>query len=196
MTAIGHVPVSPLNEARQSLAQRWWIFLLQGILTIILGILLLTNPEATLIALSIVLGGWWLVTGILDIIGAFVGRKGSSGWVWTLLAGILSAVVGGYLLFQPLSGAAALPVAYTLLFAIGALLSGLLNVIAAFAMRKQISGEGWIILWGAIAIVLGLLMLSSLQAASAAMVYVAAIFAIIGGVITLFNAFHLRSLKA
>lgn len=196
MTVIEYAPASVINEARQSLAQRWWIFLLQGILTIILGILLLTNPEATLIALSIVLGGWWLVTGILDVIAAFVGRKGNSGWVWTLLAGILSAVVGGFLLFQPLSGAAVLPVAYTLVFAVGALLSGLLNVIAAFVMRKQISGEGWIMLWGAIAIVLGLWMLTSLEAASAAMVYVVAIFAIVGGVITMFNAFHLRSLKA
>jgi uncharacterized membrane protein HdeD (DUF308 family) len=193
MTVIQSTPV--VNQAQQSLAQRWWIFLLQGILTILLGILLLTNPQATLIAVSLVLGGWWLLTGILDIIAAFTGRKGNSGWGWTLLAGILSAVVGGFLLFQPLSGAAVLPVAYTLLFAIGALLSGLLNVIAAFAMRKEIPGEGWIILWGAIAIVFGLWMLTSLQAASAAMVYVVAIFAIVGGVITMSNAFHLRSLR-
>ena len=161
-----------------------------------LGILLYTNPNATLIALSIIVGGWWLVVGILDIIAALTGRHGNRSWVWTLLAGILSAVVGAFLLFQPLTGAAVLPVAYTLIFAVGAILSGIFNVIAAFSMREQISNEGWIILWGAIAIVLGIWMLTSLEGASAIMVYVVAIFAIVSGVITVFNAFHLRSYRA
>lgn len=184
------------NPALDSLAGRWWIWLLQGILTIILGILLLANPQATLIAFALVLGGWWLITGILDIIAAFTGRHGNRSWFWTLLAGIISAAVGGLLLLQPLAGAAVLPVAYTFLFALGAILSGLLNVIAAFVLRNEISGEGWIIIWGALAIVLGIWMLASLQAASTAMVYVVAIFAIVGGVITMFNAFHLRSFKS
>lgn len=194
MATIEYVEVK--NMALQSLAKRWWILLIQGIATIVLGILLFTNPNATLIALSIVVGGWWLLVGILDIIAAFTGRQGNRSWFWTLLAGILSAVVGGFLLFQPLTGAAVLPVAYTLLFAIGAILSGIFNVIAAFAMREQISNEGWIILWGAIAIVLGIWMLTSLEGASAIMVYVVSIFAIVGGVITVFSAFHLRSYKA
>lgn len=193
MTTVDYAQVP--DKALEALAGRWWLWLLQGIFTIVLGILLLTNPQATLIAFALVLGGWWLVTGVLDIIAAFSGRQGNRSWFWTLLAGIISAAVGGLLLLQPLTGAAALPVAYTFLFAIGAILSGSLNVVAAFILRNEISGEGWIIIWGAIAIVLGIWMLASLQAASAAMVYVVAIFAIVGGVITVFNAFHLRGLK-
>jgi len=184
------------NAALQSLAERWWILLLEGIATVVLGILLLTNPRATLIAFSLVLGVWWLFTGILDIIAAFAGRHGSRSWFWTLLGGIVSVVVGAFLLLEPLTGAAVLPVAYTLLFAVGAIVSGLFKVMAAVTMRNEVSGEGWIILWGAMAIVVGLWMLTSLKAASAVMVYIVAIFAIVGGVITVFNAFRLRSTKA
>ncbi len=191
MTTVGFT-----NAALQSLAERWWILLLEGIATVVLGILLLTNPRATLIAFSLVLGVWWLFTGTLDIIAAFAGRHGSRSWFWTLLGGIVSVVVGAFLLFEPLTGAAVLPVAYTLLFAVGASVSGLFRVMAAVTMRNEVSGEGWIILWGAMAIVLGLWMLTSLKAASAVMVYIVAIFAIVGGVITVFNAFRLRSTKA
>ncbi|MCB0159476.1 MAG: DUF308 domain-containing protein, partial [Caldilineaceae bacterium] len=64
----------------------------------------------------------------------------------------------------------------------------------AIMMRKEISGEIWMIIWGVISILLGFWILSNLGAAALAYVFVAAIFAIIGGIISIFGAFRLRSL--
>ena len=43
----------------------WWVFLLQGLAGIVLGIMLLTEPAATLVAPTTLLGFYWLTTGIL-----------------------------------------------------------------------------------------------------------------------------------
>ena len=50
----------------------WWIFLFQGIAAILLGLMLLTNPGATLVALTTFLGFYLLITGV---IAAVVYRK-------------------------------------------------------------------------------------------------------------------------
>jgi len=43
------------------LSQIWWVFLLKGLAGIILGFMLLTEPAATLVALTTLLGFYWLV---------------------------------------------------------------------------------------------------------------------------------------
>jgi uncharacterized membrane protein HdeD (DUF308 family) len=53
----------------------WWFFLLEGIAGIILGILLLTDPGATILVLVTFLGFYWLVMGILALVRMFIDRS-------------------------------------------------------------------------------------------------------------------------
>ena len=182
------------SAVRKEISKNWWILLVQGIAAIILGIMLFTSPARTLVALAWVLGIFWIVGGISDIIGAFTGRGGNRHWFWQLLSGILGVVVGFLFVSQPIAGAVALPFVMTLLLGAGAIVSGIFNIIGAIMMRKEISGEIWMIIWGVISILLGFWILSNLGAAALAYVFVAAIFAIIGGIISIFGAFRLRSL--
>ncbi|MCB0075211.1 MAG: DUF308 domain-containing protein [Caldilineaceae bacterium] len=187
--------IAAMSDAlRREISKNWWILLVQGICAILLGILLFTNPATTLISLAFVLGIFWIVGGIADIIGAFTGRGGNRHWFWQLLSGIIGVIVGFLFVSQPVVGAVALPFTMTLLLGIGAITSGIFNIIGAIMMRKEISGEIWMIIWGVVSILLGFWILSNLGAASVAYVYVAAIFAIIGGIISIFGAFRLRSL--
>ena len=64
----------------------WWVYLLQGIPAVLIGVLLLTDPAATLLALVVFLGFYWLFTGVLELVRMFVDRSVS--WVWSLLLGI------------------------------------------------------------------------------------------------------------
>jgi uncharacterized membrane protein HdeD (DUF308 family) len=66
----------------------WWLVLLEGIAAIILGILLLTAPQATLFVLVQLLGIYWLVKGIFQIANIFID---SSRWGWKLF-GIQNAL--------------------------------------------------------------------------------------------------------
>jgi uncharacterized membrane protein HdeD (DUF308 family) len=73
--------------AKQQQGSAWWLFLLQGIAAILLGLMLLTNPGATLLALTTFLGFYLLITGVLSLVRVFVDR--STAWIWSLLSGIV-----------------------------------------------------------------------------------------------------------
>jgi uncharacterized membrane protein HdeD (DUF308 family) len=182
------------DAVKKQVSKNWWILLVQGILTIILGALLLINPPATLVAFAWVLGIFWLVGGVLDIIGAFTGRTPNRHWFWDLLAGGIGVIVGLILITQPVVGAVAIPMAMTLLLGIGAVLGGVFKIIGAILMRKEIDGEFWMIIWGLILVLLGIWVLFNLGAATVAYVFVMGIMMIVGGVVSIFGAFRLRSL--
>lgn len=182
------------DAMRKEVSKNWWILLVQGIAAIILGIMLFTIPARTLVALAWVLGIFWIVGGISDIVGAFTGRSGNRHWLWQLLSGLLGIFVGFLFVSQPILGAVALPFTMTLLLGIGAIVSGVFNIIGAIMMRKEISGEIWMIIWGVVSILLGFWILSNLGAASLAYIFVAAIFTIVGGIFSIFGAFRLRNL--
>ncbi|HCB02895.1 MAG TPA: hypothetical protein DEQ43_01285, partial [Nocardioides bacterium] len=71
-----------------------------GALAIIVGLLCLRDPAQTLLVIGILIGMWWVVTGVVDVIGALVspvpGRRG-----WDITTGLISVLAGGFLLINP-----------------------------------------------------------------------------------------------
>lgn len=181
------------DAMRSVIRKTWWVPLIQGIASVIIGVLLLTNPATTLIAIALFLGAFWFVGGIFDVIGAFTRRDGDKGWFWPLLAGIISIIAGLLLLSQPIAGAIILPVTLAILIGAGAVVSGIFNIIWAIRVRKEIQGEIWLILWGVISILLGIYVLANPGASAIALVFVIAILAIVGGIAMVISSFRLRS---
>jgi len=181
------------DAMRSVVRKTWWIPLIQGVASIIIGVLLLSNPATTLVAIAIFLGAFWFVGGIFDVIGAFTRRDADKGWLWALLAGIISIIAGLFLLGQPVLGAIILPVTLAILVGVGAVVSGIFNIIWAIRARNEIQGEGWLILWGVISIILGIYVLANPGASAAALVLVIAILAAVGGIAMVIFAFRLRS---
>jgi uncharacterized membrane protein HdeD (DUF308 family) len=86
-----------------------WLFIL-GALTVIIGIAMISQPQAALATLTLFLAAYFIVEGIFEIIGAFQ-VKPIKGWGWTLFSGILSLILGIMIWSQfPLSGAWAIGV--------------------------------------------------------------------------------------
>jgi uncharacterized membrane protein HdeD (DUF308 family) len=81
-----------LGSFNPHLSQIWWVFLLKGLTGLILGFMLLTEPAATLVALTTLLGFYWLVLGVLSLVQVFVDR--SIPWIWSLLTGIVGILAG------------------------------------------------------------------------------------------------------
>jgi uncharacterized membrane protein HdeD (DUF308 family) len=181
------------DSMKTVVSKTWWIMLIQGICALVIGVLLFTNTAQTLVFISIFLGAFWLVGGIFDIIGAFTRRNGDRHWVWSLIAGGIGIIAGALLLSQPLAGAVVLPVTLAILIAIAAIISGIMNIIWAIRARNEIQGEGWLILWGVIIIILGVWLLSAPLISGAALVFVAAVAAVIGGIAMIIFSFRLRS---
>ena len=163
----------------------WWVFLLEGIAAIIFGVLLLTNPGATLVALVIFLGFYWLFVGVLELVRMFV--DGSVPWYWSLLIGVLGIAAGIIVLRHPVFAAVVLPTAIVVWLGVIGL------VIGVFAMIGACMGGGvGSFIFGLINFVIGLLLLGAPMVAALAVPLVFGILLLIQGVILIIWAFKVR----
>jgi uncharacterized membrane protein HdeD (DUF308 family) len=111
-----------------------WVWtILQGVVSVLAGVIALIWPGVTALALLFVVAFWAIMLGIGEIGGAFVSRRtGSNAWGWTLTAGILNLVFGILLLIWPASGI------LTLVWLVGifALVGGVTLILLAFRVRS------------------------------------------------------------
>jgi len=176
------------NEDRQ---RPWWLTLISGILAMIIGgILLWGTSEAkvdTYLILVVALGIYWMMEGIFNIIWLFLDH---SMWGWKLFVGIVSIIAGFYIMAHPVISALALPKIFALFLGIWGLMYGVILLISAFM------GGGWKAgLLGALGIIFGLALMFNYYALGMglAMLWSAAVLAVIGGIIMIVQAFRQRS---
>ena len=105
-------------------SERWWPFVVNGIVGIGLGILTFAEPQAITVALVSILGAWAILTGVLQVVAAIRFRQVITN-EWAIgLSGALSIVFGVLVLAQPSAGALTL----VLLFGFYAVLAGIAQV--------------------------------------------------------------------
>ena len=111
-----------------------WVWtIVQGVVSVLAGVVALIWPGVTALALLFVVAFWAIVLGIGEIGGAFASRKsGSNAWGWTLGAGILNVIFGVLLLIWPASGI------LTLIWLVGifTLAGGIALIVLAFRVRS------------------------------------------------------------
>jgi uncharacterized membrane protein HdeD (DUF308 family) len=164
----------------------WWIFLLQGFAGIILGLMLVTQPGATIVALTTFLGFYWLVTGLLGLVQVFVDR--STPWIWSLLSGLVGILAGLFVLRHPLVAALTVPTVIVIILGIQGLAMGVLQIIGGF----KGGGIGPFIL-GGINVLVGILLLGSPIAAALAVPVVFGVLLLIQGAGLIILAFRARA---
>jgi uncharacterized membrane protein HdeD (DUF308 family) len=86
-------------KSRES--KRWWLLLIEGILSINAGVLTFTWPGITLLILLGLIAGWAIVTGVLEIVAAIQMRKYITNEWLLALSGIASLLFGVMLLINP-----------------------------------------------------------------------------------------------
>ncbi|MGB5181912.1 MAG: DUF308 domain-containing protein [Xanthobacteraceae bacterium] len=164
----------------------WWVFLLQGFAGIIIGLMLITEPGATLVALTTVLGFYWLITGVLALVQVFVDR--ATPWIWSLLAGLVGILAGLFVLRHPLVAALTVPTVLVIILGIQGLVIGAVQIIGGF----KGGGIGPFIL-GAINVLVGILLLGSPVAAALAVPLVFGVLLLIQGAGLMILAFRVRA---
>ena len=172
------VPTQPSNI--------WWVFLLQGLAGILLGVMLITAPGATLVVLSTFLGVYWLITGVLALVQVFVDR--SVPWLWSLLVGIVGILAGIFVVRHPLLAALTVPTALVIILGVEGLVMGVLEIIGGF----KGGGIGSFVL-GVINVLVGLLLLGSPVAAALAVPVVFGVLLLVQGVGLIIWAFRVRA---
>jgi len=169
----------------------WWLTLIAGILALVIGGILLWAPKTSAanlyLILVAVLGIYWLVEGIFDIVSIFIDH---SMWGWKLFIGIISIAAGMYIISYPIVAAVALPRIFVLVLGIWGLMYGIILLIMAFR------GGGWGAgILGALGIIFGIVLMVNYSSPGMglAMLWVAAVTGVVGGIALIFMAFRQRS---
>lgn len=150
-----------------------YLLLFGGIISLVLGLLLLTRPSATLAVVMLLVGLAWFIHGVVILLSIFI-DKGD--WGWKLFGGVIG-VAAGLLVFQnPVASTVAVPAVLALVLGVFGILIGVSALVAAFQ-----GGGWWAGIFGAISIVIGLLMLFNSAIAGGVLVIVTAVLLVVQG---------------
>jgi uncharacterized membrane protein HdeD (DUF308 family) len=162
----------------------WWLVLIEGIALIIIGVLLLSYPGRTLLIIIQILGIYWIISGIFQLISMFMDHKA---WGWKLFAGLLGIVAGIVVLGSPMWSSVIVLATMVIIMGIQGLVYGGIGLYQAF------KGGGWGQgILAAISIFFGFILLANVMISAAVLPWVLAIFAIVGGIFAIIAAFKLR----
>ncbi len=169
------------------LVDNWWAFIVRGIFAMLFGIAAVSWPGLTILLLVVFFGAYVLVDGVVSLVSAF----GNRNWLWYLLAGLVGIAAGGIALTRP--GITAL--AFALLIGIWAIARGIVEIITAIQLRKEIEGEFFLILAGAVSVLFGLYVTLRPGAGALAIVWIIAFYAWLEGVLAIALGLKFRKLK-
>ena len=141
----------------RALAEHWKLFLFQGAIMIILGVLAVAAPMAATLFIAIYLGWLFLISGILGLVALF-STHDVPAFAWNLITAALAVVVGVMLIWRPVEGAISL----TLVLAAFFIAEGVFQTVASIAYRHAMAGAwGWMLLSGIADLVLAALIIIS-----------------------------------
>lgn len=170
------------------LSRYWWMTLLRGVIWIAFGIMLFTQPGVSLATLMLLFGAFVLADGIGTVITAFGGRGEHENWWVLLLAGLAGIGIGLLTFYNPAITALTLQ----LLIAMWAVSTGLLQIVAAIRLRKEIQGEFWLVAAGLLSVAFGVLLVARPVAGALAVLWFIGGYAVVFGVALIALALRVR----
>jgi uncharacterized membrane protein HdeD (DUF308 family) len=171
------------------LTKNWWAVALRGVVAIIFGIVAFLMPGPTLLALVLLFAAFAFVDGVFALVSGI--RRAESGKPdWLLIIGGIAGIAVGILGFASPDAVAVVLLAW---IAVWAILTGILEVIAAYRLREILQGELLLALNGIVSVLFGLYLIIFPGSGAITVVWIIALWAIVSGAILLMLAFRLRS---
>lgn len=168
----------------------WWAFVIRGIAAVLFGLLTFFMPGMALLTLVFLFGAYAIVEGAFNIAAAFQrsGPRRQPAWVLGLEGAV--SVVAGVLAFV-IPGITAL----TLLFLIAAwsIVTGVLEIVAAIRLRREIKGEWLLGLSGVLSAVFGVLLMAFPGAGALAVVIWIGAYAVVFGAVLIALGVRVRN---
>jgi uncharacterized membrane protein HdeD (DUF308 family) len=171
------------------LGQNWWAVAIRGLAAIVFGILALIWPSITFTVLVLFWGAYVLVDGVFAIVSVLTHHEGGN-HRWLLLLEGLAGIIAGILTFI-WPGITGLVLLY--LIAAWAIVTGVLELLAAVRLRREITNEWLLALSGVASLIFGIVIALFPSAGALAVVWLIGTYAIIFGLLLLFLAYRLRS---
>lgn len=166
----------------------WWAFVLRGVLTFLFGVLAIVLPEMAINTLVFFFGVYAAVTGVLDMVAA-VREKPPAPMPWSLFSSGIVGVLAG---LMAVTGPGLTAISLLYLIAGWSLATGVLEIIAAVRLRKEIRGEWLLVGSGILSALFGVFLMAFPGAGALAVLFWIAAYAILLGVLLVAFGVELR----
>ena len=146
------------SEMSAAVRVHWKAFLIEGIILVVLGLAAIILPPLASLAVTILLGWMFMISGVAGLALTFWAR-GMPGFWWSLLSAALAIGAGLILLIQPVQGA------LTLTIVVGAyfLAEGVATIMYALEHRRELSGRwSWLLISGLVDIAISFMVITGL----------------------------------
>jgi uncharacterized membrane protein HdeD (DUF308 family) len=180
-----------LTAADSAVLRRiWWLPVLRGVVLLVLGLFMLVQPLGTVKALVWVFGVFAIIDGLIAI-AQWLGNRKEPGAGWWLISGVVGIAFG--VIAVVWTGPTAQVIFY--LITLWVLVIGVLGIIASVVLyRSRDIGWYWVLTFGLIAFLFGLLLLMNPQTSVSIIVVLLGLFAFVGGVVLVVSGFATKQL--
>jgi uncharacterized membrane protein HdeD (DUF308 family) len=173
----------------EMMSRNWWMLLIRGIAAVLFGIAAIFYPGLTLAVLVTIIAVYLFVDGVFALVSA-IQHRDRQGWWAVALEGVLCILAGIAAFLFPI--AATLTFLYIVVF--WAIATGVLEIIAAIELRKQIENEWWMILSGVFSIIFGIVLLLNPGDSILTLLWLFGGLAIAFGIMLVILAFRVRGM--
>ena len=170
-----------------ALARNWWAIAIRGILGIVFGLTALLYPGATILSLALIFSAYTLADGVLAIVAAAYAAQRHERWALLVFEGLVDIATAAIAFFWP----EITVVAFVLLLATWALLSGGFMLAAAFRLDVD-HGRWWLAFSGLASVAYGILLIVAPLTGAVVLTWWLGAYAIVLGVSLAVLAFRLR----
>jgi len=177
------------HEMMKDMADHWGLLAGLGLLSVILGVLAIVYPGATIVTISIFFAAWLFVSGIASLIASFRRDGDTTSRVLSAILGVLSIIVGWALLRSPFQSVEV----FIFVIGIAFLFTGVMTFVGAFAQKE---GRNWGIISGGLGILAGLIVLIYPISSAATLALIGGIWLVILGVVQIVAGIQLRSTRS
>ena len=185
--------IPEVGVLKEMLPRAWWVMLLRGILAIILGLFAFLQPACMLIGLVQVMGLFFLLDGMLLIIGAITGFTGGSRWL-ALLGGIFYMLAGVAIFSSPLLVTLVTEVFVIYLMAFFVLITGIMRIATAVRLWKTSNHKWLLLVEGIIGIIFAIILIESPIVSAVVLMQIVGVIAVVLAINMIILAFGLRKL--
>jgi uncharacterized membrane protein HdeD (DUF308 family) len=175
----------------QSIHDHWVLYMVEGVILVLLGLLAILLPPIATLAVEVLVGSLFLISGIVGLFTTFMLRHAPGFW-WSLFSAVLAIGAGLVLLAWPLSGVLTL----TLFLAAFFIMEGVATIMFALDHRRDLTGRwGWVLASGIVDLVLAAIIFAGFPGTAAwAIGLLVGINMVMGGTSLMAIAFYARSL--
>lgn len=174
------------------IAKKWWVNLIVGLLFVSLGIWVFMTPLTSYVSLTIFFSLALATAGAFEIFASIFYRKASRYWGWYLIGGIFDLLIGGYLLFNPLTTMAIIP----LMLAVWLLFRGMVAIGTSLQIRSWNHRRwSWLLVYGIATMIFAFMILINPIIGGLSIVYATALAFLMLGIFNISGAYYLNKVK-